>query len=336
MSLILAIESSCDESAVAVVRDGREILSNIVFSQMKTHEKYGGVVPEVASRIHVEKISEVVKEAISVANISMQQIDAIAVTQGPGLVGSLHVGMIAAKTLAWLYQKPLIPIQHIAGHIYANEFVTKLQFPLLALVVSGGHTELVYMKQHYHFEVVAQTQDDAIGEAYDKVAKVLGLPYPGGPHIDRIAKQGKPHYTLPVIKTENPMDFSFSGLKSAVIQLMQRLERKNEVLVKEDLAYAFQEGALNELMKKVALALEKYDVKHVVLAGGVAANSRLRELFTQFMEDKPQLLTIPPLYCCTDNAAMIAAAAHQAFERKTFANWDLKVNPSLNIGVFNQ
>lgn len=335
MSIILGIESSCDETAVAIVKDGKEILANVVATQIDVHKKFGGVIPEVASRIHVENITYVIQEAISKANMDISQVDAIAITQGPGLIGSLHVGVIAAKTLAWLYQKPLLPIQHIAGHIYANEFVTDLKFPLLALVVSGGHTELVYMKHHYHFEVLSQTQDDAIGEAYDKVAKVMGLPYPGGPHIDRLAKQGRPIYTLPKVKIENPFDFSFSGLKSAMLQLIQRLEKSQENYKIEDLACSFQEAALNELLKRLQLALDKYKIKHVVLAGGVAANSALREKVTRFMENYNATLTIPPLYCCTDNAAMIAAAGHYAYQNKIFANWDLKVNPSLDITTYN-
>lgn len=203
MTLILAIESSCDETACAVVKDGKEILSNIVSSQINVHTLYGGVVPEVASRIHVENISTVITEALEKAEVTMDDIDAIAYTKGPGLIGSLHVGVQAAKTLAWVYNKPLLPINHMTGHIYANAFVSDLKFPLMALVVSGGHTELVWMKNDWNFEVLGTTQDDAIGEAYDKVARVLGLGYPGGPVVDKLAKLGKPHYTLPTPKTND-------------------------------------------------------------------------------------------------------------------------------------
>lgn len=335
MSLILGIESSCDETAVAIIKDGKKVLSNIVATQIDTHKKFGGVIPEIASRIHVENITYVINEALEKANISVEEIDGIAITQGPGLIGSLHVGVIAAKTLAWMYNKPLIPVHHIAGHIYANELITDLKFPLLSLVVSGGHTELIYMKHHYHFEVLSTTQDDAIGEAYDKVAKVMGLPYPGGPQIDHLAKKGKKSYELPKVKIDNPFDFSFSGIKSGVLQLISRLQRNNEEIVKEDLACSFQETVLDELIKRVDLALQTYDIRHIVLAGGVAANSRLREKMEQFMKDKKQELTIPPLYCCTDNAAMIAIAGEFAYHLGIRAGYDLKANPSLDITIYN-
>ncbi len=336
MSLILGIESSCDETAVAIIKDGKEVLANIVATQIDTHKKFGGVIPEIASRIHVENITYVINEALEKANITMEKIDGIAVTKGPGLIGSLHVGVIAAKTLAWMYNKPLVPVHHIAGHIYANELITDLKFPLLSLVVSGGHTELVYMKNHYHFEVLSTTQDDAIGEAYDKVAKVMGLPYPGGPQIDKLAKLGKKTYDLPKVKIENPFDFSFSGIKSGVLQLIARLNRNNEELNQADLACSFQETVLDELIKRVDLALKTYDIKHIVLAGGVAANSRLREKMEQFMADKSQELTIPPLYCCTDNAAMIAIAGQFAYDLGIRGDYNLKANPALDITIFNE
>lgn len=336
MSLILGIESSCDETAVAIIKDGKEVLANVVATQIDTHKKFGGVIPEIASRIHVENITYVINEALEKANISMEEVDGIAVTQGPGLIGSLHVGVVAAKTLAWMYNKPLVPVHHIAGHIYANELITDLKFPLLSLVVSGGHTELVYMKNHYHFEVLSTTQDDAIGETYDKVAKVMGLPYPGGPQIDKLAKLGKKTYDLPKVKIENPFDFSFSGIKSGVLQLIARLNRNNEELITEDLACSFQETVLDELVKRVDLALKTYDIKHIVLAGGVAANSRLREKMEQFMADKPQELTIPPLYCCTDNAAMIAIAGQFAYDLGIRGDYNLKANPALDITIFNE
>ena len=329
---ILAIESSCDETACAIIKDGKEILSNVVSSQIDVHKLYGGVVPEIASRIHVENISIVIEQALTQAALSINDIDAVAFTQGPGLVGSLHVGVQAAKTISWLYNKPLIPVHHIAGHIYANTFVTDMIFPMLALVVSGGHTEIIYMKDEYNFEVVGTTQDDAIGEAYDKVARVLGLPYPGGPQIDRLAKLGNPTYILPTPKTEGIYDFSFSGLKSAVLQLIQREERNNRVLIKEDVACSFQEVALNSLVKKVEKAAVDFKVNKVVLAGGVAANSRLRELITEvFAKHEDIALSIPPLWCCTDNAAMIGAAGHIA--RKYCETYDLTLGaePSKEI-----
>jgi N6-L-threonylcarbamoyladenine synthase len=327
---ICALESSCDETAVAIIDDGKIVLSNIVSSQINVHSKFGGVIPEVASRLHIENISLVIEEALQKANTTLQEIDAIAVTQGPGLVGSLHVGLLAAKTLAWSTGKPLIPIHHIAGHIYANAFVDTIEYPLLALVVSGGHTELVYLKSEWDFEILGSTQDDAVGEAYDKVARVLHLPYPGGPAIDKLAKLGHPHYTLPKVKTEEPLNFSFSGLKSAVLQLVQREVKLNQPINQEDLAYAFQEAVLGELIRKTKLALNTYEVKHLVLAGGVAANSRLRVLVNDLKNDYPDLkITIPPLWCCTDNAAMIGAAAEVAYRHGIVGNLQISANPGL-------
>ncbi|MFV0550441.1 MAG: tRNA (adenosine(37)-N6)-threonylcarbamoyltransferase complex transferase subunit TsaD [Anaerorhabdus sp.] len=332
--VILAIESSCDETACSIVRNGNEILSNIVSSQINVHKKFGGVVPEVASRIHVENISVVIAEAMEQAKVTMDDIDAIAFTQGPGLIGSLHVGVQAAKTLAWMYNKPLIPLHHIIGHIYANGFVDELTFPLLALVVSGGHTELVFMKDEWSFDILGTTQDDAIGEAYDKVARVLGLPYPGGPAIDKLAKEGNKHYGLPTPKTEKELDFSFSGLKSAVLQLIQREEKKGEEINKADLAYCFQETALDTLVGKTCKAVELMQPKQVVLAGGVAANSRLREKMIEAMAKYSDVhLTIPPLWCCTDNAAMIGAAGNTAFKHKFFGSLDCSANPCKEMNI---
>jgi N6-L-threonylcarbamoyladenine synthase len=270
----------------------------------------------------------VLEEAIKTANLEMKDIDAFAITQGPGLIGSLHVGLIAAKTLAWYFNKPLIPIHHITGHIYANQFVDELQYPMLALVVSGGHTELVLLEEEFNFKILGSTQDDAIGEAFDKVARVMGLPYPGGPQIDRLAKQGKAHYKLPKIKTQNPLDFSFSGLKSAVLQLIQK--NKEELNI-PDLAYAFQEAAINEIINKAQIALEENSVKHFVLAGGVAANSRLRERVLELNMYYPDLkITIPPMWCCTDNAAMIGAVAYVAYKHGIRGDLSISANPGLD------
>ena len=328
---ICAIESSCDETAVAIIDDGKTVLSNIVSSQINVHSKFGGVIPEVASRLHIENISVVLEEALQKAGCTMDQIDAIAVTQGPGLVGSLHVGLLAAKTLAWATGKPLIPIHHIAGHIYANAFVDTIEYPLLALVVSGGHTELVYLKSEWDFDILGSTQDDAVGEAYDKVARVLHLPYPGGPAIDKLAKLGHPHYQLPRVKTEEPLNFSFSGLKSSVLQLVQREGKTNTPINQEDLAYAFQEAVLGELIRKTKLALNTHEVKHLVLAGGVAANSRLRQLINELTSEYPELkITIPPLWCCTDNAAMIGAAGEVAYRHGVRGKLDISANPGLD------
>ncbi len=330
MTMLLAIETSCDETACAVVRDGKEILSNIVSSQINVHTMYGGVVPEVASRIHVENISAVITEAINQSGVTMDEIDGIAYTQGPGLIGSLHVGVQAAKTLAWAYNKPLIPINHMTGHIYANAFVADLKFPLMALVVSGGHTELVWMKDDWNFEVLGTTRDDAIGEAYDKVARVLDLGYPGGPVMDKLAKQGKAHYKLPVPKTAGEFDFSFSGLKTAVLQLAERERKAGNEIIPEDLAYAFQETALGTMVGKTAAAVEHYRPKMIVLAGGVAANSRLREMMKDAMAKHPETeLVIPPMWCCTDNAAMIGAAGYVAWKHGLTGGFDASADSGL-------
>ncbi len=330
--IILAIETSCDETACAIVKDGKEILSNIVSSQIEVHKKFGGVMPEVASRLHVGQVSLVIDEALEKAGINMEQVDAIAFTRGPGLVGSLHVGVQAAKTLAWMYKKPLLPIHHIIGHIYANIFVDDLSFPLLALVVSGGHTELVYMEDEWKFEIIGTTQDDAIGEAYDKVARVLGLPYPGGPAIDQLAKGGVPAYSLPHPKTEGPFDFSFSGLKSAVLQLIQREEKQGREINRENLAASFQETALTTLLEKTMKAVETYKPKQLVLAGGVAANSRLRIRIQELMIDQTEVrCTIPPLWCCTDNAAMIGAAGSVAYRYQKFGEFTIGAIPSMEM-----
>ena len=328
MSLILAIESSCDEMAVAILKDKRELLCNVVASQIDTHRMFGGVVPEIASRMHVECVSTVLKTALNEAQINMQDIDAIAVTKGPGLVGSLHVGMQAAKTLALAYHKPLIGVHHIAGHIYANELVEDIQYPCLCLVVSGGHSELVYMKHEFSFEVIGQTLDDAIGEAYDKVGRVLHLPYPGGPVIDRMAKEGKHTYALPLPMNDESYNFSFSGLKSAVINLCHNASQRGEEIIPQDLAYSFQEVAVDVLVSKTIKAAQDYHVKQIIVAGGVSANQGLRQALTKHSEI-PVLL--PPMRYCTDNAAMIASAARVMFEHQKFSSLDLMVKPSYDL-----
>lgn len=330
---ILAIESSCDETAVAIIKDAKEIVANVVATQIDVHKDFGGVIPEVASRIHVENISMVIEEALKKANMDVADMDAIAVTQGPGLVGSLHVGVQAAKTLAWAYDKPLVPVHHIAGHIYANQLITELAFPLLALVVSGGHTELVYMKDEWSFEILGTTQDDAIGEAGDKVGRVLGLPYPGGVYVDKIAKDGKAIYTLAKPKTENELDFSFSGLKSSVLQFIDRCKRKNETFLPEDLAASYQETAFEALLERARKALELYHPKQMLLAGGVAANSCLRKKISEDMAKAYPEVTfiIPPLSCCTDNAAMIGVAGTIAYQHGERGDFALTADPGMEL-----
>ena len=311
---ILAIESSCDETSVSIIKNGSDEISTVVLSQMDTHANYGGVVPEIASRMHIENITIVIEEALTKANMKMEDITAIAITYGPGLIGSLLIGVMAAKTLAYIYNKPLVPVHHIAGHIYANNLVKPMQFPLMALVVSGGHTELVYMKDHYSFEIVGSTLDDAIGEAYDKVARVVGVKYPGGPNVDKLAHIGKDTYNLPMPLDDDTFNFSFSGIKSAVINLVHNEEQRGNTIIKENLACSFQNRVVDILVKKTMHALTQYGVKNLIVAGGVSANNGLREKLTISCEEKGIDLTIPEIKYCTDNAAMIGAAGYFAYK----------------------
>ena len=328
MKKVLAIESSCDETACAIIDENLNVLSSVVTSQIDVHARFGGVIPEVASRMHVEQISTIVKSAVDQANISVDDVDAIAYTIGPGLIGSLHVGATAAKSLAFFYDKQLIGVHHLKGHIFINELIKPLQYPMMALVVSGGHTELVYIKNDQSFGIIGTTLDDAIGEAYDKVARVIKEAYPGGPVIDRLAKEGKAHYQLPTPKVDG-LNFSFSGLKNAVLQLVNKEEKLGNEINKNDLAYAFQEVALNSLIKKTKIALQQYPCKTLVIAGGVAANSRLRELMQENFTDID--LILPPLKYCTDNALMIAVAAMHYLKHEKFVGLDASSKPSMSI-----
>lgn len=332
-TLILGIETSCDETAASVVRNGTDIVSNVVASQIESHKRFGGVVPEIASRHHVEQMTIVVEEALEQAEVTMDEIDAIAVTEGPGLVGALIIGVNAAKAIAFAHQKPLIGVHHIAGHIYANRLIEEMQFPLLSLVVSGGHTELVLMKKHGSFEVIGETRDDAAGEAYDKVARTLGLPYPGGPHIDKLAHEGTSSVKLPrAWLEEGSYDFSFSGLKSAVINTLHNAEQRGEEIDVKDLAASFQESVVEVLTEKTKRAVEEYGVKQLLLAGGVAANKGLRARLTEMFGEREDLeLVIPPLSLCTDNAAMIAAAGTVMYEQGKRSALDLNANPGLML-----
>lgn len=327
---ILAIETSCDETAAAIIKNGREIISNIVASQIESHMRFGGVVPEIASRHHVEQITLVLDRAIAEAEMTWDEIDAIAVTEGPGLVGALIIGVNAAKAIAFAKGKPLIPVHHIAGHIYANQLENEFEFPLLALIVSGGHTELIVMKEHGKYEVIGETLDDAAGEAFDKVARVLDLPYPGGPQIDKLAKEGTETIEFPRAWLEkDSYNFSFSGLKSAVINYIHNKKQKNESINKADVATSFQASVVDVLIEKTYKAAIEYDVKQVIVAGGVAANSGLRTALEERFKSSQIPLMIPPLYLCTDNAAMIGAAASVLYEKEEFADWDLNANPGL-------
>ncbi|MBU8728248.1 MULTISPECIES: tRNA (adenosine(37)-N6)-threonylcarbamoyltransferase complex transferase subunit TsaD [Bacillus] len=330
---ILGIETSCDETAASIVKNGKEIVANVVASQIESHKRFGGVVPEIASRHHVEQVTIVLEEVMTQTNMSFQDLDAIAVTEGPGLVGALLIGVNAAKALSFAHQIPLVGVHHIAGHIYANQLVDELQFPCLALVVSGGHTELVLMKEHGSFEVIGETLDDAAGEAYDKVARTMGLPYPGGPHIDRLAHEGEPTIKLPrAWLEEGSYHFSFSGLKSAVINTLHNASQKGEIIAPENLAASFQASVIEVLVGKTLKAAEAYGVKQVVLAGGVAANKGLREALTTAFTKLPDVkVIVPPLSLCTDNAAMIAAAGTIAFERGIRGDMAMNGQPGLPL-----
>ena len=310
---ILGIESSCDETSVSIVKNGTEELATVISSQIDIHKDFGGVVPEIASRHHVKNITMVLEECLEKANMTMEQIDAIAITYGPGLIGSLLIGLEAAKTLAWLYQKPLIPVHHIAGHIYANSLVRPLKFPLLALVVSGGHTELIEMTNHYKFKKLGGTLDDAIGECYDKVARVMNLEYPGGPKLDKLSKEGKPTYKLPIPLHDDSYNFSFSGLKSAVINLAHNEKQRGEELRQADLAASFQKVAVESVVSKTKKAIEDKNIKYLIVAGGVAANQILRSEIEKLAEEEGIEMSVPPMKYCTDNAAMIAAAGYYAY-----------------------
>lgn len=320
---ILAIESSCDETSVSIVKNGCDEIATVVLSQMDIHSNYGGVVPEIASRHHIENITLVIEETLKKSALSIDDIDAIAVTYGPGLIGSLLIGVTAAKTLSYIYKKELIPVHHIAGHIYANNLVRPMEFPLIALVVSGGHTELVYMKEDYSFEKIGGTLDDAVGEAYDKVARVLDIPYPGGPHVDKLAHEGKDTYDLPLPLDDDSFNFSFSGLKSAVINLNHNEKQKGNEINKIDLATSFQNRVVEILTKKTLRALKKYNVKNLIVAGGVSANKGLRERLKKECTKNNINLIIPEIKYCTDNAAMIGAAGYYAYKLGRRANIDL-------------
>lgn len=330
--LILAIESSCDETSAAVIKNGDTILSNIVASQIKSHMRFGGVVPEVASRHHVEQITQIVEASLEKARVTMEDIDAVAVTEGPGLVGSLLIGVSAAKALAFANSKPLIATNHIAGHIYANQLVQPLQFPLLALVVSGGHTELVYMPEDGVFETIGETRDDAAGEAYDKIGRVLGLPYPGGKVLDEMAHEGKETLNFPrAMLQEDNYDFSFSGLKSAVINTIHNARQKGDDIDPYDIAASFQAAVVEVLVAKTIRAAKEKPIKQLLLAGGVAANKGLREALRNAVAkelDGVELI-IPPLSLCGDNAAMIGAAAYSQYQNQDFAQLSLNARPGL-------
>ncbi|MDR1521434.1 MAG: tRNA (adenosine(37)-N6)-threonylcarbamoyltransferase complex transferase subunit TsaD [Streptococcaceae bacterium] len=331
--LILAIETSCDESSVAVVEDETKILSNVIISQIKSHQRFGGIVPEVASRHHIEQITICIKEAIDKADVIPEDLSAVAITYGPGLVGALLIGLSAAKAFAWAHNLPLIPVNHLSGHIYAAKLVSTLKFPLLALVVSGGHTELVYMKEDGKYQIIGQTRDDAVGEAYDKIGRALGLAYPCGKEIDEMAHKGKDVFSFPraMLKEEN-FDFSFSGLKSAFVNTLHNAKQKKEVLDFFDLATSFQTAVIEVLVGKTMRAVKTMNVKMLVVAGGVAANKGLREALSESVGYNPLVkLVVPPLNLCGDNAAMIGIAGFVEASKGHFAKWDLNADSSLSL-----
>ena len=328
---ILGIETSCDETSVSIVRNGKDEITTVVLSQMDEHANYGGVVPEIASRMHVENITIVVEECLNKANMKMDDIDAIAVTYGPGLIGCLLIGVSAATTLSYIYNKPLIPVHHIAGHIYANNLVNEMQFPLIALVVSGGHTDLIYMENDYLFKKIGGTLDDAVGECYDKVARVINVPYPGGPLVDKLSYEGHDTYSLPLPLDDDSYNFSFSGIKSAVINLVHNETQRGNVIRKSDIACSFQNRVVEILSKKTMKALKEYNVNNLIIAGGVSANSGLRNKFKELCEKEGINLTIPNIKYCTDNAAMIATAGYFAYKKGIKADIDLKATATTSL-----
>ncbi len=326
--LIMGIESSCDETSISIVKNGREVLSNVIDTQISIHEKYGGVVPEIASRNHVEAISNVMKKSLKDANVNLKQIDAIACTYGPGLVGALLVGVSYAKALSYATNKPLVPVNHIAGHISANYITHKeLKPPFLCVMMSGGNTQIINVKDYTEFEVLGRTKDDAIGEAFDKVARVIGLGYPGGPKVDKLAKEGEPNINLPKTHMEN-LDFSFSGIKTAVINL----HHKEPEINKANLAASFEKAVSEMLITNVEKAVNQTSINKIVLAGGVSANSYIRNEFDKLANKNKNLqIYYPELKLCTDNGAMIASAGYYEFIKGTRADLSLNAIPNLKL-----
>ena len=321
---ILAIESSCDETSASVVKNGKEDIATVVNTQIDVHKLYGGVVPEVASRLHLENITLVIDETLKKANMKVEDMDAIAVTYAPGLLGSLLVGLEAAKTLAMVYDKPFIKVNHMMGHILASNINNTLEYPLISLVISGGHTDLIYMENESSFKYIGRTLDDAVGECYDKVARILGMPYPGGPNVEKLAKIGKPTYHMPKILDDGSFNFSFSGIKSHVNNLVHNAYQRGENVVKEDIASSFQMCVTDALVNKSLSALKKYNVKNFSIAGGVASNSYIRESLVNMCNSNGVKVFIPDKKYCTDNATMIGAAAYVLYKQNKFS--DLTVN----------
>lgn len=328
---ILAVETTCDETSIAIVKNGKEIVADTILTQMDKHAEFGGVIPEIASRMHTENITMVLDQTLKLANINLEKIDAIAVSYAPGLMGSLLVGIEFAKTIAFILDKPLIKVNHLIGHIYASKIEYDFEFPLLAVVVSGGHTEMVLMTDDYEFEMLGATLDDAIGEAYDKVARVLGIPYPGGPGIEKVALEGELTYKLPTTFLKDGYDFSYSGLKSSVINLVNTEKMKGNEIRKNDLAHSFQVVAVDQIIRKIDMAMKNIDVKNVVLAGGVSANNYLRNEVQKITDKNNGNLYVPSMKYCTDNAAMIGVAAYPLYLKKEFTTLALNGVSHTNI-----
>lgn len=332
--LVLGVESSCDETSVAVVRDGKEVLSNVILTQIDIHKEFGGVVPEIASRHHVYNVSMVFEDAIKEAGVKSTDIDLVAVTYGPGLIGSLLVGVNAAKTWALIYNKPIIGVNHLAGHIYANQIEHEMKFPLIALLVSGGNTELIYMKDHFDFEIIGETLDDAVGESYDKVARVMGLEYPGGPKVDKLAHEGEPTYKIPRVYLGNDnYNFSFSGLKSHIINLHHNAMQRGEEINVANLCRSFQDSVVEVLVDKTLKAAKSYNVKQIIVAGGVSANKGLKERFN-YMNNNSFEICIPSIRYCTDNAAMIAVAGYYQYKKTRLAD-DMTLNADASLELLS-
>ncbi len=328
---ILAIETSCDETSMAIVKNGKDIVGLTILTQMNTHANYGGVVPEIASRMHTENITIVLEETLKKAQMSIEDIDAIAVTYAPGLLGSLLVGVECAKTLAFIYNKPLIAVNHTMGHIFANNIEYNIVYPTLALIVSGGHTDLLILENETTIKRLGSTIDDSVGEVFDKVARVLGMPYPGGPNIEKSAAKGQNTYDLPHPMQEEGYNFSYSGLKSYIINLVHNEKQRNHEIRTNDLACSFQTVAVEELTRKVKYALEQTGIKNMILAGGVSANKYLRNEMQKVCDDLNVTFHVPNILYCTDNAAMIGCAAYPMYKNKQFADFTLNAKSNETI-----
>lgn len=328
---ILAVESSCDETSVSIIKNGYKDIATIINTQIDIHTKYGGVVPEVASRLHLENITMVINECMEKANMKFEDIDAFACTYAPGLLGSLLVGVEATKALSYIYKKPFIAVNHMMGHIYANMIGNHLEYPLLSLIISGGHTDLILMKSEDSFEYLGQTLDDAIGEAYDKVARILNLPYPGGPNVEKYALEGKPTYKMPNILNDDSFNFSFSGIKSHINNLVHNEKQRGHEVNEYDIASSFQTCVTSHLVDKTKKALLKYNLNTLLISGGVASNSYIRESLKEMCDSIGVRMHMPPKKYCTDNAAMIGAAAYVLYKNKKFAPLSTNAQSHINL-----